>query len=150
MSIRAIVGAAFAAGILAAAALPARADAISDGIAALPGVVEDVRIAGTWGQGERIGAYRVVIARTGGESVTARLFVQWVVYEEGGGASVENSIEIAELDELDIDIVDFTSEADAEGLSLYIQTLNPNDPADESYELFVFSPTEYRFGPASN
>lgn len=140
---------AFAAGILAGVA-PVSADAISDGIAALPGSVEDVRIGGTWGEGDRIGAYRIVVARTGGESVTARLFIQWVAYQDDGGATVENSIEITELDALDVDIVDYTSEADADGLSVYIQTLNPNDPADESYELFVFSPTDYRFGPASN
>ena len=141
---------ALASGILAGAATVTHADDVADGIAALPGTVEDVRIGGTWGEGERIGIYRIVVARTAAEAVTARMFVQWVAYEADGGATVNNSIEITELDELDIDIVDYTSEADAEGLSVYIQTLNPNDSADESYELFVFSPTDYRFGPASN
>jgi hypothetical protein len=150
MAMRPFTVLALASGIFAGAAATAIADEVSDGIAALPGTVEDVRIGGTWGEGERIGAYRIVVARTGGEAVTARMFIQWIVYQEAGGATVENSIEITELDELDLDIVDYTTEADAEGLSVYIQTLNPNAPADESYELFVFSPTDYRFGPASN
>ena len=150
MATRRITVLALASGILAGAATAAHADEVSDGIAGLPGTVEDVRIGGTWGEGERIGIYRIVVARTAGEAVTARLFIQWVAYQDDGGALVENTVEIAELDELDIDIVDYTSEADAEGLSVYIQTLNPNDSADESYELFVFSPTDYRFGPASN
>ncbi len=49
-------------------------------------------------------------------------------------------------------MVDFTAESDQDGLAVYIQTLNPNSDGthDESYELFVASPTEYRFGPASN
>jgi hypothetical protein len=139
-----------ASGILGGASSVTPADEVADGVAALPGTVEDVRIGGTWGEGERIGAYRIVVARTGGETVTARMFIQWVAFQDGGGATVENSIEITELDELDVDIVDYTTEADAEGLSVYIQTLNPNAPADESYELFVFSPSDYRFGPASN
>ena len=133
-----------------AASTAARADAVLDGIATLPGSVEDVRVGGTWERDGKIGAYRIVVARTGGESVTARMFVQWVVYEEDGGASVESTIEITELSELDVDVVDFTSESDEDGLSVYIQTLDPNGAGDESYELFITSPTQHRFGPASN
>jgi hypothetical protein len=59
-------------------AAPACADALSDGIAALPGSVEDVKIAGTWQDGGKSGAYRVIISRSGGDAVTARLFVQWI------------------------------------------------------------------------
>jgi hypothetical protein len=141
-----------AAGLVAciAAVGPARADAIFDGIAKLPGAVEDVRIGGTWESGGKTGAYRVVIARTGGDAITARLFVQWIAYQDGGGAAVENTIEIKELADLKLDIIDFNSESDADGLSVYIQTLNPNGSGDETYELFITSPTEYRFGPASN
>jgi hypothetical protein len=132
------------------AATPANADPVLDGIAALPGSVEDVRIGGTWDRDGTIGAYRIVIARTGGENVTARMFIQWVVYRDDGGASVENTVEITELADLKVDIVDFTSESDQDGLSVYIQTLDPNGSADENYELFVSSPTSHRFGPASN
>ncbi|MCR4282075.1 MAG: hypothetical protein NUV72_03485 [Bauldia sp.] len=136
--------------ICLSAVRPAFADPVLDGIATLPGSVEDVRIGGTWERDGTIGAYRIVVARTGGENVTARMFVQWVVYRDDGGAAVENTIEITELGDLKVDIVDFTSESDQDGLSVYIQTLDPNGNADENYELFVFSPTKHRFGPASN
>jgi hypothetical protein len=131
-------------------ALPALADEIFDGIAGLPGSVEDVRIGGTWEENGKIGAYRILVTRTGGEAVTARMFVQWVAYEDDGGATVEHTIEIEELAALNVDVVDFTSDADADGLSVYIQTLDPNGTADEDYALYVFSPTRHRFGPASN
>ena len=80
-----VLAAALVAGL--AAAPPARADALLDGLATMPAPVEDVRIAGTWDQGDKTGAYRVVIARTVGEAVTARLFVQWIAYHDDGSAS---------------------------------------------------------------
>jgi hypothetical protein len=143
---------ALAAGAVAVgvAAAPARADVIADGIAAIPGAVEDVRIGGTWQLEGKSGAYRIVIAREGGNQVTARLFVQWVSYLIDGTATVENSIEITELSDLGVDVVDYNSESDADGLSVYIQTLDPNGDVDLIYELFVFSPSEYLFDQASN
>jgi hypothetical protein len=140
---------AYAAASLALGSL-ARADALTDGIATLPGAIEDVRIGGTWEAGGKTGAYRVLIARSGGDTVTARLFVQWIAYQDGGGSAVENTIEIKELADLKVDVIDYTSESDENGLSVFLQTLNPNGSGDQDYELFVFSPTEYRFGPASN
>jgi hypothetical protein len=131
-------------------ASPALADQLSDGVTAIPGAVEDVRVAGTWDRGEASGVYRVVIARGGGDTVTARFFVQWVAYDDTGAATVENTIEIAEIGQQSLDVVDFTSESDADGLSVYIQAINPASDKDENYELFVFSPTEYRFGPSTN
>jgi hypothetical protein len=130
--------------------MPVLADALGDGVAAIPGSVEDARIAGTWERDGKSGAYRIVIARSGGDSVSARMFVQWIAYHDDGEASVDNSIEIAELADLKLDIVDYTSESDVDGLSVYIQTLNPDGDGDENYELHIFSPTDYRFGPATN
>ncbi len=143
---------ALAAALLAglAVAPPARADALLDGLATMPASVEDVRIAGTWDAGDKTGAYRVIIARSVGEAVTARLFVQWIAYRDDGSTTVENTLEIKELADLKVDIVDYTSESDADGLSVFIQTLNPNGATDQNYELFVLSPSDYRFGPASN
>lgn len=138
------------AGLAVGAALPAYADAVFDGIAALPGAVEDVRVGGTWEKDGKSGAYRIVVARSGTDQITARLFIQWVAYDDAGGASLEQTIEIGELAALKLDIVDFSSESDEEGLAVYIQTLNPTGDVDESYELFVISPTEYRFGPESH
>jgi hypothetical protein len=136
--------------VVSAATAPATADEIFDGIATLPGSVEDVRIGGTWERDGKVGTYRILVARTGGDAVTARMFVQWVAFEEDGGATVTDTLEITELDALDVDVVDFNSESDADGLAVYIQTLDPNGTADQDYELFVFSPTQHRFGPATN
>jgi hypothetical protein len=129
---------------------PAFADPIADGVAAIPGAIEEVKIAGTWQKGDKSGPYRIVISRSGGDAVTARLFVQWIAYQEDGGATVDSTIEIKELADLKLDIVSFESESDDDGLSVYIETIDPNGDKDGSYELHVVSPTDYRFGPATN
>jgi hypothetical protein len=141
----------FSVGILAGGlAQPALADEIFDGIAGLPGSVEDVRIGGTWEEDGKIGTYRILVTRTGGEAVTARMFVQWVAYTDDGGATVEHTIEVEELAALNVDVIDFTSDSDADGLSVFVQTLDPNGTVDTDYVLYVFSRNEHRFGPASN
>ena len=129
---------------------PASADPVFDGVAAIPGVVEDVRIGGTWNGDGKSGTHRIVVTRSGGDPVTARLFVQWVAFEDDGGATVEHSIEIVELAELQVDVDDFVSESDADGLSVFIRTVDPNGSDDLAYELFVFSPSDYRFDLATN
>jgi hypothetical protein len=133
-----------------AVAQPVRADELLDGVSAIPGSVEDVRIGGTWEREGKSGAYRVVISRSGAEPVTARLFVQWIAYEDGGEAGVEKTIEIKEFADLKLDVVNYVSESDDDGLSVYLETIDPNGNSDQSYELHVVSPAEYRFGPASN
>jgi hypothetical protein len=139
-------------GFVAALALAtaAHADPLLDGIGKIPGAVEDVRIGGTWEKDGKNGAYRVLITRSGGDTVTARLFVQWLAYHDDGEATVDGTIEIKELAALKVDVVDYTSESDQEGLSVYLETIDPNGNADQNYELHVTSPTEYKFGPASN
>ena len=138
------------AGAMIALASPGYADGISDGIAKLPGAVEDVRVAGTWQAEGKSGVYRMVIARTGGDAVTARLFVQWIAYGEAGEATLENTNEIVEFATLGLDIIDYVSESDAEGLSAYIEAVDPQGSINDQYELFVFAPDDYRFGPATN
>jgi hypothetical protein len=128
----------------------AHADPLLDGIGKIPGAVEDVRIGGTWEKDGKNGEYRVVITRSGGDTVTARLFIQWIAYHDDGDTSVDNTIEIKELAALKVDVVDYTSESDQDGLSVYLETIDPNGNADQNYELHVTSPTEYKFGPASN
>mgnify|MGYP000938458860 CR=1 FL=1 len=132
------------------AVAPVHADALFDGIAALPGNVEDVRVGGTWEKDGHSGVYRILVARKGGDVITARMFVQWVAYQDDGDSVVQSTLEVRELGDLAVDVVDFTSESDADGLSVFIQTLDPNGSADENYELFVHGPDDYRFGPASN
>lgn len=135
---------------LLAISTPAAADTLADGVAAMPGQIEEVRVGGTWDRDGNSGIYRIVVARKGGNAVTARLFVQWVAYTAEGGAEVEHTLEIAEFNDLGIDIIDFNSESDDDGLSVFIQTLNPNGPTDDNYELFIDGRNDYRFGPASN
>lgn len=137
-----------AAGVIAAT--PAEADPVSEGIATLPGAVEDVRIGGSWQMDGKSGVYRILIARAGGDAVTARLFVQWIAYGEAGTATVEESLEVSEFADLELDIIDYTSESDAEGLAVYIESIDPQGGGDEQFELFVFAPNDYRFGPATN
>ena len=126
------------------------ADEVADQVSAIPGGVEDVSIGGSWQNGDRSGAYRLVVARSGGEKITARLFVQWIGYGDTGQATVDNSIEITELADLGVDIVNLSSEADDDGLSVFVDTINEAGDSGESDELHVFSPTDYMFGPASN
>src|SRR5690606_15991412 len=80
----------FIAGLIAGSAIivPAAADEIADGVATLPGAVEDVRVGGTWDKDGKTGAYRIVVARTGTDKITARMFVQWVAYDDAGGAQL--------------------------------------------------------------
>jgi hypothetical protein len=129
---------------------PALADPLLDGLKTLPGNVEDVRVGGTWDRDGKTGIYRVIVSRSGGDVVTARLFIQWVAYNDTGGATVQDTVEIQELADLKVDIVDFTSESDANALSVFIQTLDPNGTDDQNYQLTVTSPSQHRFGPASN
>ncbi len=126
------------------------ADEVSDQVSSIPGGVEDVSIGGSWQSGDRSGAYRLVVARSGGEKITARLFVQWIAYGDAGQATVDNSIEIKEVADLGVDIVNLTSEADDDGLSVFVETLTETGDSGESYEVHVFSPTDYMFGPMSN
>ncbi len=151
MSVRSVLAVlTIAIGVALTAALPASADAILDGLKTLPGNVEDVRVGGTWDTDGKNGIYRVIVSRSGGDAVTARLFIQWVAYDDTGGATVQDTVEIKEMADLKVDIVDFTSESDSNGLSVFIQTLDPNGDSDQNYELFVTSPTQHKFGPASN
>lgn len=151
MSARAIVtvAAAAIAGFVAVSH-QASADELLDGLKTLPGNVEDVRVGGTWDRDGKSGVYRVIVSRSGGDAITARLFIQWVAYEDDGSLTVQDTIEIQELADLKVDIVDFTSESDADGLSVFLQTLDPDGSADGNYELVVTSPTQHKFGPASN
>lgn len=135
---------------IAFAAPPTLADELADGVAMMPGGVEDVRIGGTWQGDGKSGVYRIVIARSGGNAVTARLFVQWVSYGDTGEATLEHSMEIVEFDDLDLDIVDYVSESDVDGLSIYIESIDPEGAGGEQFELFIFGRDDYRFGTATN
>jgi len=133
-----------------ATASPVSADDIADGVATMPGAVEDVRIGGTWDRGSSSGLYRIVVTRSGGNTITARLFVQWVAFDDDGGSTLIDSIEIEEVGELGIDVIDYISDSDGDGLSVFIQADNPAEPDVDSFELFVFSTSSYMFDVATN
>lgn len=126
------------------------ADETADSVRAIPAGVEDVSIGGSWQDGDRNGAYRLVVTRAAGEHVTARLFVQWLAYGAAGAATVEESIEITELGELGVDIINLSSETDDQGISVFVDTMGGGGDLGETYEVHIFSPDDYMFGPASN
>ncbi len=133
------------------AAMPsARADSISDAVGSLESSIQDVRIAGAWEKEGRKGVYRIVISRTAVDKPTARLFVQWIAVGVDGSQAIDKTMEISELIGLKLDIVDFVAETDPDGLSIYVETLDPANDTDQSYELFIDNDGTYRFGPASN
>lgn len=128
----------------------ALADDTADQVRAIPGGVEDVSIGGSWQDGDRTGAYRIVVTRGGGERITARLFVQWIAYGDTGEATVADSIEIKELGDLGVDISNLSSETDDQGISVFVDTMSDAGAMGETYEVHIFSPDDYMFGPASN
>ncbi|MBZ9935412.1 hypothetical protein LB518_03860 [Mesorhizobium sp. BR1-1-16] len=147
---RAAAALAIAAPLLAPIAGTAHADGVSDTISALDPSVQDLRIAGSWEKDGRKGVYRLLVARTAAPKPTARLFVQWIATGVDGSVQVERSIEITELAELKLDVSDFVAESDPDGLSVFVEVVDPAQDTDQSYELFVDDDGTYRFGPASN
>lgn len=145
---------AVAATVLVALLVPlsdmAQADAVSDSVQTLDASVQDIRIAGNWEKDGRKGVYRILVARTAAPKPTARLFVQWIATGVDGSVQVERSIEITELAELKLDVSDFVAESDPDGLSVFVEVVDPAQDTDQSYELFVDDDGTYRFGPASN
>lgn len=147
MAFRAILAACL---LTVATAAPLRADAISDGVQALSGTVQDVRTLGAWEKDGKKGLYRVVVVR-GGPEPTARLFIQWLAKAEDGTLSIDRTVDIQEMVELKRNIGDFVIETDEDGLSLFLEVIDPAaNGAKESYELFIGEEDGYRFGPASN
>jgi hypothetical protein len=122
---------------------PARADALADAVAAIPAGVEEVRFAGSWSAGDKGGTYRVVVLRSSGKPITARLFLQWIAL--GEAPSVAESVEIKEFSELKVDVADVVAESDVDGLAVHVESTQ-----GDGYELFASGPGDYRFGRASN
>lgn len=136
--------------LTAAAAAPLRADTVEDSISQLAPSVQDVRTVGAWEKDGHKGFYRVVVVRTGPEP-TARLFVQWLERGADGAVTVTRNVDIKEMADLKRNIGDFVIETDADGLSIFLELLDPAaSGAKESYELFIGDDESYRFGPASN
>ena len=98
----------------------------------------------------RSGVYRIVVENGDSAAAADRLFVQWRTQDNSGQETVENSIEISEIAAWGLDIVDYVSESDSEGLVLFIDVINPRTNFGEEYELFVFGPNEYRLGTSTN
>lgn len=138
-----LLPAVLAAALAAMSAQHAVADALSDGVAAIPGEVEEIRFAGSWSEGDDGGLYRIVLTRSG-SPIAARLFVQWIAVGNSGPQAV-HTVEIEEFGALKTDVLDFSAESDADGLAVHIESVD-----GDAYELFVTGPDDYRFGRASN
>ncbi|MCX5519649.1 hypothetical protein OSH10_14495 [Kaistia defluvii] len=136
--------------LTAAAAAPLHADPVADSVAALAPSIQDVRTVGAWEKDGHKGIYRIVIDRSGPEPM-ARLFVQWLERGADGAMTLSRNVDIKEMVELKRNIGDFVVEADADGLSVFLELVDPAaGGAKESYELFIGDDESYRFGPASN
>lgn len=129
---------------------PAVADTASNGAAGAHENIQDIRYAGSWNRDGRTGVYRVVIMQGNGERAADRLFVQWISQDNGGELRVEDSIEINEIAAWGLDIVDYVSQSDSDGLVLFMDVVNPHTRFGEEYELFVMAPNEYRLGIPTN
>ena len=102
----------------------ARADPLLDGIGKVPGAIEDVRIGGTWEKGGRA-------ASTGGDHAERRRRRRRGCSSSGSPiattarpASTTRSRSRSST-ALKVDIVDYTAESDQDGLSVYLETINP-------------------------
>lgn len=126
----------------------ARADAIADRVAQMPGEVEEVRMVGEWSDAGEAGAYRIVVVRAGLTEVRSRLFVQWVLFGEAG-TRVKATTEIEELAELGADIKETTVETD-DGKLVLTMELGGGDKVEGTYEAIVSGPGDYRFQKAGN
>src|SRR5690349_2120632 len=94
-------------------ASPTLGDEVADHVKAIASEVEDISIGGSWQEGDRGGAYRLVVTRSGGEKTSTRLFVQWIEYGETD-ATVSNTTEITEIADLSLDIMSLSSESEAD------------------------------------
>lgn len=130
--------------LLLAPAQPARADAIADRIAQMPGEVEEARIVGDWVDGDEAGAYRLVVARTGVTEIRTRLFVQWLVFAETG-TRVKATQEIEELTELGGDLAETSVDMRDGALVLTLELAGPEKVAG-TYEVIVRAPGDTVFG----
>jgi len=128
----------------------ALADTLADGVAAIPGEIEQVRLVGNWTIDDRQGAYRIVVARAGEDFSASRLFVQWLSIGDDGAVQLDHHQEISDLADLGVAVLDYSAESDSEGLSLFIEAMGPDSDSSQTYELFIFGPDDYQFGPASN
>jgi hypothetical protein len=150
LSVRAV-----AAALLAMALVPiatrAFADPLAAGIAAMPPDVEDVRVVGSWAMPEgKTGVYRLIVARSGTQTVTARLFLQWISYPASAPAGeIVAGVEISELRDLAVNVLDYRIETGPNELVVFLTLSKPGE-AEREYELIVRAADDYKFRPQSN
>ena len=142
----------FLAGVVAAAISlsPAVADTTAKNTAVTQEISHDIRFAGSWYRDGRAGVYRVVIEQGGGATAADRLFIQWVSQDNRGELKVENTTEIREIAAWGLDIVDYVSQPDNDGLVLFLDVINTQTRFGDEYELFVLAPDDYRLGTPTN
>ncbi len=115
----------------------------------IPAAIVDIRLFDSWEADGKAGVYRgiITVPRPGKATFT----LQWLAFDENGAlASVEHSLAIPEIAELDGIVTDYRSEVDGQGLALYLDVQASADAAAETFVIYVDGPDAYTFEGASN
>lgn len=124
---------------------PARADSMSN----IPVSVSDLRLFERWEQDGKTGIYRGIVAIP--EPGKANFTLQWLALGANGALeSVEHSMPVPELAELGGMIIDYRSEVDSQGLTIFLDVKASAEAVEDTYVIYVNGPDDYVFESASN
>lgn len=137
-------------GVLVAAPAPGWASSVDEGVgrppdaldAGVPGNVYEVRTLGSWREGNRAGAFRLVILRGGFDRLQTVVLVQWMAQALGEDApEVVDEQRIAILDELGPTAVrTVRSTPEPNGLRLSIRIRHLVTGAEGEVDVFAGGP----------
>jgi hypothetical protein len=132
--------------------LPATgSESVQQALASLAPSVRFVQSAGKWrGSNGQIGTHRIVLLANPDKSQS--LYIQWVPLGETSKSAAPYALEIAEISELNQQIIGLSAQVGMKGeLSVYLEAEPTDDPnAPYGYELFLKDRKSYSFGGASN
>lgn len=140
--------AAVLAACLALAPEPAAAETIDAArlLAAVPGEIMFVRIAGTWASPEREGLTRIVLIRPSARAEAMRLFVQWLAPDSRGGRfAVVAAEEVPEIFDWRIKIDDYRIEPETNGSRVVFEATVLTNGQRRRYELAIGPPGDVMF-----
>ncbi|CEJ13159.1 hypothetical protein BN1110_03469 [bacterium YEK0313] len=141
----ALIAAALAAGLVPA---PARADPVDATrlLAAIPGEIMFVRIAGTWASPEREGLTRIVLIRPSVRAEAMRLFVQWLAPDSRGSRfAVVAAEEVPEVFDWRLKIDDYRIEPETTGSRVLFEATVLTNGQRRRYELTIGPPGDVMF-----
>lgn len=132
----------------AEAPLPGRAQSpdTSRFLSAIPAEVMFLRATGAWQSGEREGATRMVIVRSGSPDGALRLYVQWMTTtERGGRATVVATEEVPEVFDWRVAIEDYRVEPEVNGSRVLLDGRIIGSGQSRRYMLTIGPPGEITF-----